>query len=92
MVARLLKSLFCKNVEKIRESPTVAYIQAAGHVLFIASMGPSFVALESGKLESLRPIVQLGIIYASSRCDAALLSLLGISQLPILAGTLVSLS
>ena len=78
VVARLLKCLFCKDVDKIRESLTVDDIQVASQVLFIVSMGPSFVALENGKLESLRPVVQRGIVYARSRCDAALLSLLGI--------------
>ena len=55
------------------------------HVLFIASMGPTQVALDTGKLESLRPVVSKGIIYARTRCETSLPKLLGIDKLPILA-------
>ena len=48
-------------------------------------MEPTKTALEHGKMDSLRPIVRGGIVYARSRCHSSLMSLLGIESLPILA-------
>ena len=54
-------------------------------VLFAASLGPTLTDMELGKLDSLRPVVCNGIVYARSRCDKSLLTLLGVQSLPILA-------
>ena len=84
VVARILKCLFSTDREKIKESLSVRDIEAAARALFIASMGPTIAAMEAGKLESLRPIIRGGIVYARSRCDKSLLTLLGVDSLPIL--------
>ena len=85
VMARLLKCLFRRDRTAIEEPLTVNDITAATHVLFIASMGPSLAALSDGKLDSLRPIIVRGIVYARGRCDKSLPRLLGIERLPILA-------
>ena len=59
----------------IREHLSVDDIKAAEKVLYVASMGPTLAAMEAGKLESLRPVVRGGIVFARSRCDKSLLSL-----------------
>ena len=69
VVARLLKGLFSSDTARFKEPLTAVDIKVAYKVLFIASMGPTRSALESGKLESLRPVVKGGVIYARSRCD-----------------------
>ena len=86
VMARLLQASFRGDRERIQEPLTVPDIKVAADVLFAASMGPTLVALEAGKLDSLRPIVRNNIVYARSRCDKSSLSkLLGVSSLPILA-------
>ena len=85
MLLRLLKCQFGREKGRFSEALSMKDIRVANLALFIVSMGPSFVALGAGKLDSLRPIVQNQIIYARSRCDTALLTLLGIDRLPILA-------
>ena len=84
VVARLCKGLFSSDTGRFKEPLTAVDIKVANKVLFIASMGPTRAALESGKLDSLRPVVRGGVIYARSRCDKSLLQLLGIESLPIL--------
>ena len=84
VVARILKCLFHMDTEMIKEPLTVQDMKTAERILFVASMGPTLAAMEAGKLESLRPVVRGGIVYARSRCDKSLLSLLGIDCLPIL--------
>ena len=85
MVARLLKGLFSMDKERIRESLTAQDVEVAYKVLLIVSMGPTLAAMESGKLDSLRPVVRGNIVFARSRCDRSLMSLLGLESLPILA-------
>ena len=84
VVARILKCLFHMDTEMIKEPLTVQDMKTAERILFVASMGPTLAAMEAGKLESLRPVVRGGIVYARSRCDKSLLLLLGIDCLPIL--------
>ena len=85
VMSRLLKCLFSFDRNRIREVPTVEDLKTANLVLFAASMGPSIVAWENGRLDSLRPYLKGGILYARGRCDKSLLKLLGIESLPILA-------
>ena len=85
VMARLLKCFFGMDRSKIEEELTVTDIKAASMVLFIASMEPTLIAFEAGKLDSLRPIVDKGIVYARGRCEGSMLQLFGIDKLPILA-------
>ena len=62
VTARLLKSLFDQNRERIQVTLEVRNIKLAKLVQFLVSMGPTFKAFDEGKLASLRPIVVGGIV------------------------------
>ena len=64
---------------------TVEEIHVARQLQFIASMGPTVVAMEKGELEPLRPVIEKGIVYVRGRCDGSLMELLGVTRLPVLA-------
>ena len=85
VTARLLKCYLGFASEKIREPLAVEDITVAKKIQLIVSMELTFTELVKGNLESLRPIVEQGIVYARTRCDGSLLKLLGVERLPILA-------
>ena len=85
VTARLLKCHFDASTDRISDGLTVRDIQAARTIQFIVSMQPTYKALEKGDLMPLRPIVERGIVYVRGRCDSELMSLLGVSRLPVLA-------
>ena len=66
VTARLLKCLFGMDRSLVQKPLTVEDIDVARKVLFIVSMGPSLAAMDTGKLDSLRPVVIKGIVYARS--------------------------
>ena len=68
----------------MRDALSVQDLNVAQLTQFMVSMGPTVAAWLSGKLDSLRPFERKGIIYIRSRCDMAIMNLLGIESLPIL--------
>ena len=84
VTARLLKCLFSRDKERIKEPLTAQDLKVARLVQFIISMGPTLQAWDAGKLDSLRPYQQNGIIYMRGRNEKALTHMLGVSGLPIL--------
>ena len=63
VTARLIKGIFSRDGERIKEMLSVQDIQVARLCQFMVSMGPSLIAMDKGQLDSLRPIVEKGIVY-----------------------------
>ena len=80
VTARLLKCIFSASRSRIEEPLAVDDIMLARKVQFIASMGPTVVAMGKGDLDVLRPVVVQGIVYVRGRCDGSLMELLGIDR------------
>ena len=85
VTARLLKCYFGRSADRIRDPLTVDDIKVAKLIQFIVSMAPTFEAVNGGKLDPLRPVMDKGVIYVRGRCDASLMRLLGLERLPVLA-------
>ena len=85
VTARLLKAQFDQDRSKIQEALTVRDIKLGKLVQFMVSMYLSFKAMSEGKLDSLRPVVEYGIVYARGRCEKSISRILGVDKLPILA-------
>ena len=84
VTARILKCLFSLDRTRIEEPLTAKDILVARTAQFMVSMGPTLVALENGKLDSLRPYSKGGIVYMRGRIEGSLLALFGVTGLPIL--------
>ena len=84
VTARILKALFLMDRGMISNSLSVDDIYVAKKIQFAVSMPLTFDALESGKLDSLRPFVKHGIVYTRGRLGNEMLRVLGIECLPIL--------
>ena len=67
ITARLMKGIFSQDRSKITECLTVRDLKMARRVQFMVSMGPTFKAVEEGKLDALRPIIVGGIAYVRGR-------------------------
>ena len=47
-------------------------IRTVERILYVVSVGPTFTAMDTGELESMRPVVRSGIVYARSQYDKSL--------------------
>ena len=85
VTARVLKAIFNGMRQSITEPITVQDVAVAAKAQFIVSMRPTLEAMDTGKLESLRPYVKSGIVFMRGRCESSLPQLFGVSSVPILA-------
>ena len=85
VTARILKCMFDRVKDRITDIMTVRDLKLARMMQFVVLMEPTLKAIDQGKLESLRPIVEHGIAYARTRCPGSIMNILGVDKLPILA-------
>ena len=77
-------AMFSVDRGRIMENLYVRDILVARHIQFAVSMSPTFKALKDGKLDSLRPFTNRGVVFTKGRFGDAMLEVLGVDRLPIL--------